>query len=393
MQRFSYILSVLSFTIVSWANAQTDLSKINFSHLYADRQEVLIHHLTSESPDSAEVLLSLFINQQKANLNDYTFEWLTGSSYNSPFDVIDKSIIDSLYMGKQGTAHIMRFTIPRNRVNKQLVVRINSHFSAFTSYYDLKKSALDLQLTDLDGKMSIKNWLAPGAYQLDSKDLLYGYFYQYEFPPALPPMPVRDGASDKDLSYDSAFRITPGAQLNFKNKGLILIQQDSSSGLATGYRVESKYYPKLATLDQLIDPLIYITTREEYAQLKKINGDKKAFDKFWLNLATSSERAKKIIKHYYDRIENANSFFTTYKEGWKTDMGMIYTIFGPPDEVIKTNEGEKWHYLSSIDLPKLDFTFIRTESIFSNNHYVLIRDKDYVSSWYRAIDLWRKGRI
>ncbi len=40
-----------------------------------------------------------------------------------------------------------------------------------------------------------------------------------------------------------------------------------------------------------------------------------------------------VMLEYYRRIAYANEKFTNYKEGWKTDMGMIYVTLGPPNQV------------------------------------------------------------
>ncbi|MEL7006518.1 MAG: GWxTD domain-containing protein, partial [Bacteroidota bacterium] len=120
---------------------------------------------------------------------------------------------------------------------------------------------------------------------------------------------------------------------------------------------------------------------------------KAAFDDFWLDLTRSSERARDIIKNYYDRVEEANRLFTTYKPGWKTDRGMIYITFGPPGKVIKSNNEETWIYLSTRDLKKIEFKFVKASSIFSNSHYALVRDKKYADAWYKAIRLIRQGRF
>jgi len=40
------------------------------------------------------------------------------------------------------------------------------------------------------------------------------------------------------------------------------------------------------------------------------------------------------MEEYYKRIKYANEHFGIYdKEGYKTDMGLVYVKFGPPDEI------------------------------------------------------------
>ena len=73
--------------------------------------------------------------------------------------------------------------------------------------------------------------------------------------------------------------------------------------------------------------------------------DKKlALDKFWLAKAGSEERGKELIRKYYNRVQDANNYFSSYTEGWRTDRGMISIIFGKPNVVTRTRREEIWSY-------------------------------------------------
>jgi hypothetical protein len=97
------------------------------------------------------------------------------------------------------------------------------------------------------------------------------------------------------------------------------------------------------------------------------------------------------MKTYFRRVEMANEFFTSYKEGWKTDRGMIYIIFGPPDEVYKFFDREVWKYDNIYN--KVTFDFAKSATIFDPDNYVLVRDDKYKDTWYEAIDLRRNGQF
>ena len=62
------------------------------------------------------------------------------------------------------------------------------------------------------------------------------------------------------------------------------------------------------------------------------------------NVRGNIDKARELIRIYYTRILYSNYYFTSYKEGWRTERGMIYTIYGPPDKVYKTSDGESWGY-------------------------------------------------
>ncbi len=95
------------------------------------------------------------------------------------------------------------------------------------------------------------------------------------------------------------------------------------------------------------------------------------------------------MRSYFKRVESANLYFTSFKEGWKTDRGMIFIVFGAPDEVTFSGQQEKWSYKS----PRQVFIFTKAGSVYSPEHSVLIRDAQYTENWYQTIDLWRKSRF
>ena len=94
--------------------------------------------------------------------------------------------------------------------------------------------------------------------------------------------------------------------------------------------------------ETMIDPLKYLTNQNEIEEIKKSDRVKVALDEFWLEITGNIERSRELIRIYFNRVLYANYFFTSHKEGWRTDRGMIYIIYGPPDKVYKTPGGERW---------------------------------------------------
>jgi GWxTD domain-containing protein len=171
---------------------------------------------------------------------------------------------------------------------------------------------------------------------------------------------------------------------------LYLVQRDTSSKDGFAFRVYDDY-PKYARLENLADPLIYVCTKQEIEKLKGARGDKKAFDRVILSITGNTERAKSFMRNYFINVELANQYFSSYKEGWKTDRGMIYIIFGLPDELYRFSDREVWEYKS--DSFKITFDFVRSPTLFDPENYVLVRKKKFQDSWYQIIDLWRNARF
>ena len=225
----------------------------------------------------------------------------------------------------------------------------------------------------------------------DDEQEFFVYYYKTDFEVADPPMYRLKKTVSKSMEISTLTKVRNNEPFSLKEEGLYFIQSDTASLSGIGIRVVSNYYPKMASIKELSEPLIYLSTKDEIDKLVNAEDVRAAFEGFWLDLAKSESVAKMIIKRYYDRIEDANVRFTNYKEGWKTDMGMIFIIVGPPDEVYVSEEKESWYYKNPGKNQIVVFNFLKIRNIFSDRHYTLIRDNQYKSYWYKSIDRWRKG--
>jgi GWxTD domain-containing protein len=180
-------------------------------------------------------------------------------------------------------------------------------------------------------------------------------------------------------------------QLNYE--GTYHFQLDTSKAEGLTVCNFGPGYPKVQDAKQLIEPLAYLTTTPEYEALKKATNQKLAVDNFWLEKAGNIERARELIKVYYNRIFFANFYFTSYKPGWKTDRGMIFTVYGPPQAVKELPNQEKWVYYKNNYTTSVTFIFDFNPSPYTLDNYVLQRTENYDTYWRQAVDTWRKGNI
>ena len=218
------------------------------------------------------------------------------------------------------------------------------------------------------------------------------YFFHYKdsFKPATPPFVMKPAEGASELEIDSSFSVPINEPVSISRTGMFYVQTDTSRLNGISMNITDKFYPKTAQVSKLIDRIIYISTAKEYRLLQEA-GTKKAFDTYWMAITKSQERAIRIIGNYYNRVTEANMLFSEYKEGWMTDKGMIYIIYGPPNQVVMELNTETWVYQKTPNLSKIKFSFVRLKNIFTNQHMVLMRDEEYSQSWFRTIDLWRRG--
>lgn len=220
------------------------------------------------------------------------------------------------------------------------------------------------------------------------------HYYHRNFPIAPPPFSF-DYHESFNYKPDSTFtiEINEGKIFSFPAEGFYHIQKDTSikSGL-TIFRFHHNF-PELTSPEQLLEPIRYLTSRKEFDEMTSNKDYKSVVDKFWLDAGGNPERTRYLIKKYYSRVLVANESFTSYQEGWKTDRGLIYIIFGPPHMVYRTSKTEVWIYGEASAAMSLNFSFIKVINPFTDNDFSLSRAPVYEVSWYQSVDMWRQGRV
>ena len=85
----------------------------------------------------------------------------------------------------------------------------------------------------------------------------------------------------------------------------------------------------------LQEDVVYIIAKEEWEIFRKLSteDEKLAFiEEFWKRRDSDpSTEFNEFREEHFRRIAYANEKFAAGKPGWKTDRGMIYIKFGPPD--------------------------------------------------------------
>ncbi|MGB0888588.1 MAG: GWxTD domain-containing protein, partial [Vicingaceae bacterium] len=185
-------------------------------------------------------------------------------------------------------------------------------------------------------------------------------YYSTKLPIAKPPFSVDENkeavAFKPQLTTQLEFDSTNQLSYVIQDKGLYHFQ--TSENIKTGPTLFNfqEHFPKVKNPENMIGPMRYISTKKEYATLTESENKKLAVDNHWLALAGSSERARTLIREFYTRVESANNYFTSYLEGWKTDRGIIYIIYGAPNVVYKNRDYENWIYGEENNMMSISFT-------------------------------------
>ena len=161
------------------------------------------------------------------------------------------------------------------------------------------------------------------------------------------------------------------AQNNYFEKRIIIPDEISQQGLRSKVDIILKQNGKqkkesvilsisrlgisssVGNISQAIQNMRYILDDDEWKKLSKAKSDEqeRLFIEYWLSRDPTPEtKENELMDEYFSRINYSNVNFKTYTDGWKSDMGMIYILFGPPDDLEVYNDPlsrmyqQRWHY-------------------------------------------------
>jgi GWxTD domain-containing protein len=386
MKWFFLLVSILLVQIQVLSQA---LTSKNFREWYNPDSEISITIQLVKSDNQLEVYYHIQSNQ--FTIDKYTISWEKRDTYTQR-DGIAIAPKDST-INRQENSIKGKWLFDSPEKPWLLVVKVTNKESQVSWVnYKLLEANYPARgwVENKNERYTKKYFTANEPYTIQSKEnnTFYVSYFKEDFPAAYPPFSEKESKVDRFMFYDSLFALTPGNSLSLQKHGLYLFQKDTNAAEGFSVRVVNKSFPKFSSIQDLKKPLIYICTQDEYIQLENAKDDKTKFDKVILTITNDKERASNFMKGYYRRVELANLYFSSYKEGWKTDRGMIYLIFGLPDEVSVSDGSENWYYKAS----KTQFTFVKSGSVYDPDNYILLRDKKFSTIWFSTVDMWRKSR-
>ncbi len=110
----------------------------------------------------------------------------------------------------------------------------------------------------------------------------------------------------------------------------------------------------ISDIDKAIEQMRYVARDADISFIRAGATPEEQRDRFleyWNKRDPDPQTARnELMEEYYHRIEYANRNFGHYMEGWRTDRGMVYVRYGPPENIERhpfetnTRPYEVWHY-------------------------------------------------
>lgn len=132
------------------------------------------------------------------------------------------------------------------------------------------------------------------------------------------------------------------------------LQRDLTAEETRQFTIRWRGVPfSIVDLDLAIDQLVYLVGKENIDRMKEGTAEEKRekFTEYWKRKdPTPGTERNELLEEYYSRVDYSNKNFGHYADGWRTDMGMVYIIFGPPNNIerhpfeIDSKPYEVWTY-------------------------------------------------
>jgi len=93
----------------------------------------------------------------------------------------------------------------------------------------------------------------------------------------------------------------------------------------------------IVDIDKAVDQMVYIASPDELSFIQKAETKDiklKRFLEFWKAKDPSPNNDEnEMFTEYFRRVKFTNDNFSSYREGWKSDRGMVFIILGPPNNI------------------------------------------------------------
>lgn len=281
-------------------------------------------------------------------------------------------------------------------VNRSFAVkkslRINKTGDFNSQYFKLINATNGEVLTSSYAEQNTTYFIDCGTISNDSAI----YLRTLDVEVKLPPAPFSTGRPEIPATTDCSVRSIltyAGVRKVTLDQGLYQLIKSPES--KTGHTIFTTLggFPDVRKIAALHFPLRYLTTKNEFDGIVNAKNPKEKVDQFWIECGGTKDRARELIRSYYTRVEEANIYFSSFTEGWRTDRGMIHLVFGDPSRIVKETYGETWIYGEENAPTSLRFNFQKFENPWSDNVFILNRDQMFRLHWERMVTAWRNGRI
>ncbi len=391
-------------TLANLTFSQVRMSSGEISYRYNQDHSFIVNEVAALEDNNVKAYFQFILNSGNVRISDFVFSYYLRKNYLDEGSSEEKIKIDTSNIADIGfRQYIFKVEIERASDDNLLVFDIYDRVRDKQYYVDVPLVIGDWKRppfifmnveeeTPYFGKYALVNSAIRPVHLFnpDAKFEMNAVTDQTSFP--MPPFEDKASEEPEPIPIDTLYGVNNGEVFTFHNEGIYEFSSPQADGSKLSMLVTDEYYPYYKDYEELVKPLIFISTNDEFQRLRTSDFPRDAFEEF-VNMSISNNQrvSKGFIKGYYQRIRKSARLFSADRQGWKTDRGMIFQIYGNPQQVLRNETTELWIY-STPNGGRVRYIFdILVED--GEITHKLIRGKRYREDWMQAVTQWRTGRV
>ena len=399
---FTLILTIFA----QWLFSQSRMSSADVSFLYNQDHEFLIDHRLAQDGNKVKVYVRFILNSGVVKISDYEIQYDIRDSYIDEKHVNSATRLDSAALIATGFREfIYSFEFEKTPDQSLIVLEVNNILrnrkflidipiqrnkntrnQPFLIFEAQRNVPYFSRFVNLDQAVRLVN-----VFGNDGKYQVQGVVNNQAV--AIPTFDEGRVQAPTVIEIDTLYGPVEGEIMKFSTAGYYVINDSTEPSNSMGILVTDSFYPYFGQFEKMIEPLIFISTNDEFKTLRRATDSRMAFEDFvTTRISNGGKVAQDFVKFYYRRVRKSAHLFTSNKEGWKTDRGMVYQIYGNPLQVFRNEEQELWVYAAP-NGGRIRFNFAVVSAESNLLEYSLIRESKYKESWMDAVTSWRSGKV
>lgn len=400
------VLTLILTVCSQWLFSQSRMSSADVSFLYNQDHEFLIDHRLAQDGNRVKVYLRFILNSGVVKISDYEIQYDIRNSYIDEKHVNSATRLDSAALIATGFREfIYLFEFEKTPDQSLIVVEVNNVLRSRKFLIDIPikraKKAKNQPFLIFEAQRNVPYFSR--FINLDQSVRLMNVFGnngKYQIQGTINNQAVATPTFDEGriqaptkIEIDTLYGSVEGEVIKFSTPGHYVINDFSDPSNGMGILVTDSFYPYFGQFEKMVEPLIYVSTNDEFKTIRTSADTRMAFEDFiTTRVSNGGKVAQDFVKYYYRRIRKSAHLFTSNKEGWKTDQGMVYQIYGNPLQVFRNEEQELWVFAAP-NGGRIRFNFDIVSEENSLLKYNLIRAIKYKESWMDAVTSWRSGKV
>jgi GWxTD domain-containing protein len=151
--------------------------------------------------------------------------------------------------------------------------------------------------------------------------------------------------------------------------------------------VTTPSFPDVTSPAELAEAMLFLARGSETDSLLNAHTDSMRIAiiaDFW------KEHGTEKMQLFQQRLRDANELFTACMEGWKTPMGIVYLVCGPPEYVdCQASLYETWYYTAGNTTLSISFRMVPQSDDTEPVYYEIVPYSINDYAWQYFVDRWR----